>query len=208
MKRVLLALLLSAPLAVFAESAIDNPVVGGSSEAGATKAAACAACHGPAGRSSVPTWPKLAGQSAAYLVKQLQDFKSGARKNPIMAGQVAALSEQDMKDLAAYFSAQKADPGVASESAIAVAQPIYRAGVAARGIPACAGCHGPDGSGNLAAGYPRLGGQHATYVAAQLHAYHNGERGAGATGKMMATIASPLTDAEIEALASYVNGLQ
>lgn len=209
MKRVLLAAILCAPLSVWAAGAAKDPITQGSAEAGAAKAAACAACHGPGGNSSTPEWPKLAGQSARYVVEQLQAFKAGTRQNPLMMGQAAALSEQDMRDLGAYYAAQPATPGVGSKAAVPVAQKLYRAGNAAKGLPACAACHNPNGSGVGPAAYPRIGGQHAVYVAARLKAY----RDAAATElpdgnfKIMAEVAAKLSDAEIEALASYVNGL-
>lgn len=205
-----LALILSAPLSVLAAAGTKDPITGGDAAAGATKAATCVACHGPAGKSANPEWPKLAGQSSKYVLEQLKAFKAGARKNPLMSPMAAALSEQDMKDLAAYYGAQKADPGVASKDAVAVAQKLYRAGDAARGVPACAACHGPTGAGNAAAGYPRLGGQHATYSSKILNDMRALSREPLPDGnlKIMATIAGKLTDAEIAALGSYVNGLQ
>lgn len=180
----------------------------GDATAGEAKAATCAACHGPKGNSAVPAWPKLAGQGAPYAYAQLKQFKDGSRNNPIMAGQVAALSDQDLQDLAVYFAAQEGSPGVASEASVAVGEKLYRAGDKARGVPACSACHGPTGAGNPAAGYPRVSGQHAEYNAAQLNAYRKGERKAGANGLIMAEVAAKLTDEEIAALASYLNGLQ
>lgn len=210
MKRLLLALVLVAPFAAASaeEAGASDLFTKGDAAAGATKAAACVACHGPSGNSAMPDWPKLAGQGSHYVAAQLHAFKSGERKNPIMAGQVAALSDADMADIAAYFAAQKTAPGVASKDAVAVAQPLFRAGDAARGLPACAGCHGPTGAGNPAAGYPHLASQHAKYTATQLTAYKSGERSGSAHGRMMAAVASKLTDDEIQALASYINGLQ
>lgn len=208
MSSVLLAFALLAPFAVSAEEAVKDPFVGASPADGEAKAAACGACHGTKGVSAMPDWPKLAAQGSPYIVHQLQQFKAGERKNPIMQAQAAALSDQDMKDLGAYFSAQAVAPGVASKDAVAVAEKIYRAGAADRSVPACAACHGPTGAGNPGAAYPRLGGQHAKYTAAQLHAYKAGERVASANAKLMASIAGQLSDQEIEALASYVNGLQ
>lgn len=208
MKRVLLAFALCMPVLASAEQAAKDPIVQGDAAAGATKAAVCGACHGPTGNSANAEWPKLAGQSPAYVYHQLKAFKSGERKNPVMAGQVAALSDQDMRDLAAHFATLKIAPGVASKDAIAVAEKLYRAGDAKRGLPACAGCHGPKGAGNAAAGYARIGGQHATYTALQLRAFRAGERSVGPQGQMMAAVAAKLSDAEIEALASYLNGLQ
>ena len=188
-----------------------DPFTGGSAEAGAAKAATCVACHGPGGNSGNPVWPKLAGQHSAYTYAQLKLFKSGERKDPLMSPQAAPLSEQDMKDLAAYFAQQKAQPGVASADAVKTAEPLYRVGGEQRDLPACAACHGPQGGGNAAAAYPRIGGQHASYSAKALRQYRDvaalQSLPEGAPRKIMATVAAQLTDAEIEALASYVNGL-
>lgn len=207
--RVLLALVLCAPLLAVADGAAKDPFVDGDAAAGATKAAVCTACHGPGGNGAInPAWPKLAGQSSAYIASQLAAFKAHKRNNPIMWGQAAALSDQDMADLAAYFAAQDPVPGVASKDAVEVAQKIYRAGDAARGLPACSACHGPNGSGNPAAQFPRIAGQNSGYTETQLTNYRGGERGQYGKGLMMAYVAGHLTDAEIAALASYVSGLQ
>lgn len=191
-----------------AAPAAGSAFLKGDAKAGESKAAVCAACHGAKGNSAVPAWPKIAGQGAPYLYAQLKHFKDGSRNNAVMLGQVAALSDQDMQDLAVYFAAQEQAPGVAAKDAVAVGQKIYRGGDASRGLPACAACHGPSGAGNPAAGYPRVGGQHADYNTAQLNAYKKGERKAGLNGQMMQEVAAKLTDAEIAALASYLNGLQ
>jgi cytochrome c553 len=204
MKGVLLVLL---AVGVGVAHAAD-PFVNGDAEAGAAKAAVCAACHGPGGNSGNAEWPSLAGQSPVYTYRQLQAYKDGTRQNALMSPQAAGLSDQDMRDLAAYYAVQEARPGVASEDSVEIAQPLYRGGDAARGLPACAACHGPAGVGNLGAGYPRIASQHAEYTAAQLRAYRAGERGKGATGQMMQAAAKHLTDEEIDALASYVTGLQ
>lgn len=209
MKRVLLALALCVPVAAFAEGAAQDPFVKGDAAAGATKAAVCGACHGAGGNGGInPEWPKLAAQGSKYIHAQLVAFKSGKRNNAVMMGQAAALSEQDMADLAAYFAAQPAVPGVASEASVPVAQKLYRAGDAARGLAACSACHGPKGAGNPAAAYPHIGGQNSGYVATQLRAYRAGERGKEGNGLMMAAVAKHLTDAEIDALSSYLSGLQ
>ncbi|HSW15143.1 MAG TPA: c-type cytochrome [Solimonas sp.] len=211
MKRVLLVLALCVPTMVLAEaSAKKDPFTQGDAAAGDTKSAACGACHGPNGNSAMAEWPKLAGQSSRFVFDQLKAFKAGTRQNPVMQGQVAALSEQDMRDLAAHYALQKPAAGVASKDAVAVAQPLYRAGVAGRALPACGACHGPAGAGVAASGYPRLGGQHATYVAARLRAYRDlaSKELPDGNQKMMAAVAAKLSDKEIDALASYVNGLQ
>ncbi len=208
---VLVAVLLAAPAAWAEDVAAGkaDAFSGGNAEAGEGKAAVCGACHGPKGNSSNPEWPKLAGQHAAYTYHELVELKSGARKSPVMGPQAAPLSDADMRDLAAYFAAQKPTPGVASVDAVKTAQELYRAGDAARQLPACAACHGPQGSGNAAAKYPRIGGQHSKYAATMLRQYRSqaGAANVDPEAAMMATIASRLTDAEIEALASYVNGL-
>ncbi len=209
MKRVLLALALCAPVSVFAEGEANDLFVKGDAVAGATKAAVCGACHGPGGNGAInPEWPKLAGQGSSYIAGQLAAFKAHTRNNPIMWGQAAALSDQDMADLASYFSAQKPVPGVASEGAIKLAQPLYRAGDVARGVPACSACHGPKGSGNPAAQFPRIAGQNSGYAAAQLRSYRSMERGKEGKGQMMTAVATHLSDTEIDALASYISGLQ
>jgi len=217
---VLVAVLLAAPAAWADEAAAGkaDPFTGGSAEAGAGKAALCAACHGPGGNSSNPEWPKLAGQHSAYIYDQLKVLKSKARPSPVMNAQAANLSDQDMRDLAAYFAAQKPSPGVASPDAVKQVQKIYRAGDAARGLPACAACHGPQGHGNAAASYPRIGGQHSKYTAVALRLLRDFtvqkipqpagvEAAAWQRFETMSAIAAKLSDAEIEALASYVNGL-
>jgi cytochrome c553 len=215
MKRVLLALAMSAPLfALAAEEAAPvaagkDAFTQGDAAAGGAKAPACFACHGPGGSGAInPEWPKLAGQHSSYILEQLSAFKSGQRKNAVMQGQAATLSDDDMKNVGAFFAAQKPVPGVASKDAVATAQTLYRAGDAARGLPACAACHGPTGAGNAAGQFPRVGGQNTAYAASQLKSYKSGERGAQGKGQMMAAIAAKLSDPEIQALASYLSGLQ
>lgn len=191
-----------------APSDVPKAVFDGDAAAGAKKAGSCVACHGADGNSNNPVWPKIAGQGAKYLYQSLKAYKSGDRKNALMAGQMAPLSDADLRNLAAHYAAGTQTPGVGSEDAVEVAQPLYRAGDAERGIPACLACHGPSGTGNPAAAYPRIGGQHAEYTAIALKAYRNGERSAGAAGQMMTAVAQELTDDEISALASYIAGLQ
>ncbi len=174
-------------------------------------ATVCGACHGPDGNSPTSANPKIAGQHAAYLFKQMMDFKAGpdgkaARTNPIMNGMIAAFNEEQMRDLAAYFAEQKASGGaLANRDHIALGQKIWRGGDASKGLPACAGCHGPAGAG-LPAQYPRLAGQFAEYTEAQLKAFRTGER-ANDPNKMMRMIAERMTDAEIRAVADYIAGL-
>lgn len=207
MKHLVLALALCAPLLAAAETSGDL-FTKGNAVNGEQLAGTCAACHGPKGVSGNPEWPSLAQQNARYTYEQLQAFKSGARKNPLMSSQAVGLSEQDMRDLAAYFAEQTYKPGVASEEAVAIAEPLYRAGDLERGIVGCAGCHAPNGVGNPASGYPKVAGQHAVYNAQRLRAYRSGNGIESAHGKIMVEVAAKLTDEEIDALASYLNGLQ
>lgn len=166
----------------------------------------CVACHGADGNSANAEWPKLAGQGERYIYEQLQAYQSGERENALMAQQVADLSEQDMKDLAAYYASQQVDVGAADPDLAEQGESIYRGGIPDKGVAACTACHGPTGAGMAAAGYPRLGGQHATYVAGQLQAYRAGERTTDAN-RIMRGVAEKLSDEEIRAVASYVSGL-
>jgi cytochrome c553 len=175
-------------------------------EAGQAKSAVCAGCHGADGNSVNPQWPKLAGQYSKYIYKQLRDFKRKARVNVIMNAQAADLSDQDMRNLAAYFSAQAISPSTSDVQKLRLGETIYRGGVAARGVPACTGCHHPAGIGNAAAVFPKLSYQHAPYVANQLRAFRSGKRANDPAG-MMRTIAGRLTDREINAVAQYISGL-
>lgn len=188
-------------------TAAASAELAGDAANGKAKAAACGACHGADGNSVNGEWPKLAGQNAQYLEAQLKAYKSGERKNPIMMGQVAALSDQDLKDLAAYFASQTQKPGVANPDAVAVAEALYRGGDAENAVPACAACHGPQGDGNAAAAYPMIAGQHAAYATIQLKAYRDGSRAGTDAAKMMSQVAAGLSDGQIEALASYLSGL-
>ena len=178
----------------------------GDVEAGKTKSAMCAACHGADGNSAAPNFPKLAGQHADYVAKQLSEFKSGQRKDATMNGMAAALSEQDMADLGAFYAAQKGTVGNAAEDKVPLGETIYRAGNAASGVAACAACHGPTGSGNPMANFPSLNGQHADYTTVQLKNFRIGAR-ANDAGAMMRGVAKKMSDAEIEAVAQYIQGL-
>jgi cytochrome c553 len=175
---------------------------------GLAAAVTCAACHGGDGNSAIAINPSLAGQHPEYITKQLMNFKSGERKNEIMKGMVAALAtDQDMKNVAAYYAAQKPRPGIARDQALVdIGQQIYRGGDIAAGVPACAGCHSPSGAG-IPAQYPRLAGQMKEYTYAQLRAFKAGER-ANDNAAMMRTIAGRLSEKQMEALAEYVSGLQ
>ena len=168
-------------------------------------AAVCAACHGADGNSGSPENPKLAGQHADYLAKQLAEFKSGKRANAVMSGMSAALSDEDMKNISAWLSTQKPKAGFAKvKDTIALGERIYRGGIADRQIPACAGCHSPNGAG-IPAQYPRLSGQHAEYTAAQLTAFRDGVR---QNNLQMTQVAAKLNDKEIKAVSDYIAGLR
>lgn len=165
----------------------------------------CAACHAPDGNSVITLNPKLAGQHPEYLQKQLTEFKSGKRANAVMSGMVAGLSDEEIKDLATYFADKKLGLGQAkTNGAASIGEKVYRAGNAASGVPACAACHGPAGAG-LPKQFPRLGGQHADYTLAQLKTLRTGER---ANAPMMMAIATKMTDAEMAAVADYIQGLR
>ena len=167
----------------------------------------CAACHSVDGNSVAAANPKLAGLNAEYINKQLTEFKSGARKNAIMSGMVANLTPQDMLNLGAYFSAQQPKPGTSKDQALALqGQKIFRGGVMGAGVPACASCHGPQGKG-IPVQFPRLAGQHSEYIYTQLNAFRVEARSNDAA-KMMRTIAAKMTDADMKAVASYIQGLR
>jgi len=167
----------------------------------------CSACHTSDGNSVTPANPILAAQHAEYIAKQLANFKSGERKNPVMLGMASTLAPEDMKNLGEYFQQQKAKPRSAKDPELVKAgQQIYRGGIMAKGIAACTSCHGPNGGG-IPAQYPRIAGQHAEYTTAQLVLFRSGER-ANDPNKMMRTVAAKLSDAEIKAVAEYIAGLR
>ena len=186
----------------------------GDAEAGKAKAGMCAACHGVDGNSAMPAFPKLAGQNARYLIKQLKDIKSGARSVPVMAGMVAGLSLEDMTNIAVYYAGQKVTIGAVKPEYLALGEKIYRAGNASTEVPACSACHGATGKGMVEAGFPAIGGQHADYLEMQLKAFRAagredeaGTRRSNDDGMMMQSVSARLSDAEIKALSSYINGL-
>lgn len=203
-------------------------VAGGDAVAGQNKAAGCVACHGQGGNSVVPNFPKIAGQNERYLTKQLQDIQCGAlsieaqkaskcspRAIAQMAGQLDNFNDQDLADIAAYFAAQTGSGAQAKgdEAFIAKGAEIFSAGIISKGVAACAGCHSPTGKGNAPAGFPRLSGQHAAYISAQLIAFraaadgdHNGRSNDGET-QMMRDNAYRLSDSDIEAVSNYIAGL-
>ena len=165
----------------------------------------CAACHAPDGNSMIPANPKLAQQHPEYLIKQLMEFKAGKRENAVMSGMVAALSDSDMKNISYWVSSKKATPGAAKEKELVLlGEKIYRGGIPDRQIPACAGCHSPNGAG-IPAQYPRLSGQHADYSVAQLTAFRDGVR---KNSLQMTQVAAKLNDREIKAVADYIAGLR
>jgi cytochrome c553 len=165
----------------------------------------CAACHGADGNSVITLNPKLAGQHPEYLVKQLTEFKSGKRANAVMSGMAAMLSDEDMKGVAKYFASQNIVLGKAQSNGVgSLGEKIYRGGIAANNVPACAGCHGANGAG-LPKQFPRLSGQHADYTLAQLRTFRTGER---ANAPMMMAISSKMSDAEMAAVADYIQGLR
>lgn len=167
--------------------------------------AVCAACHGADGNSGTPANPKLAQQHPEYVVKQLQEFKSGKRPSPIMQPMAAQLSDADMKNIAAWVTAKKAKSGFAKDKdLVSMGERIYRGGIADRQVAACAGCHSPNGAG-LPSQYPRLSGQHADYTAAQLTAFREGIR---KNGPIMMQVAAKMNDREIRAVADYIAGLR
>ena len=199
----------AAPAPATAEAAKPaEAVTFGDAKAGEGKAAVCGACHGMDGNPTDKQYPKLAGQNEAYIARQLHLFKTMKRQNPIMLGFASALSEQDMHDVGAYFATKTALPGVADDKLVEAGQAIYRGGDMKLGIPACMACHGPDGRGMAGTGFPQLGGQWTDYVATKLKDWKSGTTwGDDALAKIMPAIAHDLTDADINAVASYVEGL-
>jgi cytochrome c553 len=206
-------LVVSLVAALAATSAFANTPAAAPASKGDPKAAesivtqVCAACHAADGNSAAAANPKLAGLNAEYLNKQLTEFKSGARKNAVMGGIVATLNAQDMQNLAAYYSAQQPKPGTSKDQELALlGQKIYRGGVQGAGVPACASCHGPQGKG-IPVQFPRLAGQHGDYIYTQLNAFRLGAR-ANDGAKMMRSIAAKMTDADMKAVSSYIQGLR
>ncbi|HBD11241.1 MAG TPA: cytochrome c4 [Porticoccaceae bacterium] len=207
MKSTFAAIALSG--ALLAGNAGAQVLVDGSADAGKTKSVTCAACHGADGNSVNPLWPSIAGQHASYIVAQLGHFKSGARVNALMSSQAINLTEEDMRDLAAYYSAQTpAVKTVSDASLVPKGQSVYRAGNADSGVSACIACHGPTGAGNPASQYPLLHGQYAVYTAKTLRDYKSGARDTGRLSRMMQEIAGRMTEDEIDAVASYIQGLR
>ncbi|SFD22838.1 c-type cytochrome [Pseudoalteromonas denitrificans] len=209
MKKIALSLtMLFGALAANNATAFD-----GDATAGKAKSAVCAACHGAEGNAPVNLYPKLAGQSAEYLYKQLKDLKLGmtsggkeGRMDPVMSGMTMALSDQDMKDLSAYFASLNMSEGSTPEEVVALGTKLYKAGDAERAIPACSACHGPRGNGTSLAGFPKISFQHPEYIKAQLEKFRDGSRHNDQNG-MMTDIAKKLTDKDIDILSKYLGGL-
>jgi cytochrome c553 len=206
---------MKSPLLLLLATAFSVPVLASDGKPAAPKADAskgqaiatqvCAACHTVDGSRGLPANPILQGQHPEYLVKQLRDFKSGARENAIMKGFASTLSDQDMRDISAFYASKPAKPGFATnKDTLLLGERIYRGGIADRSIAACAGCHSPNGAG-IPAQYPRVNGQHAEYAQAQLSAFRSGLR---ANSLQMAGVAAKLNDREIKALADYMAGLR
>ena len=202
MNKLIVSLLLTLGITGVAHAA-------GDATAGQAKAAVCGACHGPDGNSPAPNFPKLAGQGERYLTKQMQDIKSGKRTVLEMTGLLTNLNDQDLADIAAYFASQKGSVGAADPKLVARGEKLFRGGDLEKGLPACTGCHSPNGAGIAAAGFPHLSGQHATYIAKQLTDFRKEEAGRANDGDAMTmrTIARKLSDEDIAALSSYIQGL-
>lgn len=218
MKKFLAAVVMTLGAASLAQAAVVMPQ--GDAASGQGKSAICAGCHGMDGNSATGQFPKLAGQNAKYIYKQLQDFKAMRRVNPLMLGIASQLSDQDMADLAVHFSQQKQAGGAAKPELAERGEKLFRGGNKAVGLAPCAGCHGPAGRGNTYAAFPRIGGQHADYIKAQLTAFRAAGRDdntdvkrnndAGKPGELgpMQMIAAKLSDKDIDALSSYIQGLR
>ena len=198
-----------AAVSLAANQAQAESLVEGSVDAGKAKAITCTACHGAEGNSANPLWPNIAGQHASYVQVQLHAFKSGKRNNALMAPQAMMLSDEDIRNLSVYFeSLPAAAQAVADPSTVKKAEVLYRGGNPDSGVAACLACHGPTGRGNPAAMYPAIQGQHATYTAQALRDYASGARASADKTQIMRDVASRLSEEEIVALASYVQGLR
>jgi len=204
MKKLALILSLLASCSVWAQ---------GNIEAGKAKSQTCVACHGADGNSQLAMYPKIAGQHAKYIEKQLKEFKLGmtsngkqGRMDPVMSGMAMPLSEEDMKDLAAYYASLPISHNTTPENVVDAGKVLYTAGDAERGLTACIACHGPRGDGTELSGFPKISGQHADYIKAQLVKFRDGSRG-NDMNEMMRDIAKKLTDEDIDTLSKYVGGL-
>ena len=207
MKKILMitlaSLAVSTSTAVLAESDVVADIAAGKEVA--TKV--CAACHGADGNSAIPTFPKLAGQHSSYMNKQLQDFKSGTRNDPVMSAQAKLLSDADIINVSAYFTAQKVKLGSADAAKIALGESIYRGGNTKTNVTACASCHSPTGEGNKAAKFPALSGQHQTYTKKQLNDFKKEGGRTNDPASIMRNIAANMSDKEIDAVAEYITAV-
>lgn len=194
---------LFAMLGLASSIAVAGDVVQGDAAAGKAKSALCSSCHGVDGNSVIPMNPNLTGLGERYIAAQLAAFKNGKRQDATMRGMTAALNDQDMLDLAAYYAGQSPKVGAADPNLVERGRRVYQGGRGDDGIPSCMGCHGPAGKGNPAAGYPGLSGQHAQYTVAQLKAFRSGQR----VNAQMNDIAHRMSDRDIAALAGYIQGL-
>ena len=195
----LATLSISVSASVFAEGNTD------AAKEKATKV--CAACHGADGNSVAPNFPKLAGQHAGYIKKQLHDFKDGKRVDPVMGAQAKLLTDEDIEGLATYFSEQTVKLGSADGEKVALGESIFRGGNLTTKVTACAGCHGPDAKGNAVSNFPSLSGQHPTYVKKQLNDFKKEGGRANDPSGMMRNIAANMSDKEIEAVAEYITAV-
>lgn len=200
MNKILASLLLTLGITGLAHAA-------GDAAAGQGKVVMCGACHGADGNSAAPNFPKLAGQGERYLLKQMNDIKSGARPVVEMTGLLDSLGDQDLADISAYYASQKMSVGAADPKLVERGETLFRGGKLPEGMPACTGCHSPDGAGLAAAGYPQLGGQHAGYVAKQLTDFREGDRTNDGDSMIMRGIAAKLSNKDIEAVSSFIQGL-
>ena len=205
MNKIFESLLLTLGVTGIAQAA--GTALVGDAAAGQAKTAVCGACHGPDGNSMAPNFPKLAGQGDRYLLKQLHEIKDGKRQVLEMTGLLTNLNDQDLADIAAFYSSQKSSVGAADPALVARGEALFRGGDLEKGLPACTGCHSPDGQGNAAAGFPHLGGQHASYVEKQLTDFREGDRTNDGDSMIMRGIAAKLSNKDIKALASYIQGL-
>ncbi len=179
----------------------------GDAAAGKSKISTCTACHGATGISLAPNYPNLSGQGERYLAKQIMDIKAGVRSVPEMMPFVSNISQQDAEDMAAFYASQSAPTGASDPKYISLGEELYRAGNAKKGIPACGACHSPSGQGNALAGFPQISGQHAQYTAKQLRDFREGDRVNDGDTKVMRTIAEKLSNKEVDAVSSYIQGL-
>lgn len=200
MNKILVSLLLTLGITGLAQAA-------GDATAGQGKVVVCGACHNADGNSAAPNFPKLAGQGERYTLKQLNDIKSGARPIVEMTGLLDNLSDQDLADIAAYYASQKMSVGAADPKLVERGEALFRGGKLQEGMPACIGCHSPDGAGLAAAGFPKISGQHAAYVAKQLTDFREGNRTNDGDSMIMRGIAAKLSNKDIEAVSSFIQGL-